>query len=517
MNDAVRSTRRRGRRRDGAPVGRGPEQSTQHTRRRPVDSVEALSTAAIVVICLALLALIWINTARAVREQADDQRGRVEAALTAQAATLAIQAEHELLTIDQSLAIIQAAWDQDPDTTRLDDWQKKMPALTAVTRDLFIANQQRIIVQDILPAAVGQGIGAAYGNFANGSLEPLRVTDPALHDAALLVGELGSDAVTRQYVMYLVRPLLRPQGWLVGASYHSDALSEVFAVAGLGHGGLAALVDTHRGGVEALAGGAAVHPTVVIANTMLYREMTADRDSGVWIGRMPIDGVDRIVAFHRVPGRDLVALVAETTEFAMGPANGLATVMESLAVIAALLVVGIGTAIVWEIWHWRLIGRNRRLLAQAQALHSSLQVELGSLRQRAATDEMQVRMLMPLAATGVAAVDAQDRLTSWNQRFGELLGVPPDFLREGLTLDDLLRRPMTAGRTEAPADLEAGIVRRLARLRGEAGGGNLDWTAPDGSALLIRAQPLPNGGLLLVVQGAVEEPPEQAAADTVEL
>jgi len=483
--------------------------------------MEALASVAIVVICLALSVLIWINAASAIRERAEDQRGRVEAALTAQATTLAMQVEHELLMIDQSLAILQAAWDQNPDTTRLDEWQKKMPALAAVTKDLFIANQQHVIVQDILPAAIGQGIGAAYGNFANGSLEPLRVNDPAVHDTTLLIGELGNEAVTRQFVMYLVRPLLQPAGWLIGASYHSQALSDVFAVAGLGQGGLAALIDTRRGGVQAVAGRAAVNPTLLIAKSPLYPAMTAKADSGVWIGPVPIDGVDRIVAFHRVPGRDLVALVAETSKVAMGPADSLAVATRSLAMIATLLVAGIGAAVLWEIWHWRQTSRRRRLLAHAQSLLASLQAEHGTLRQRIAIDDLQVQTLLPLAAAGVATVDAQDRLTRWNTQFAESLGLPPDMLHAGVPLDALLRRQLSARQAEPAAELEAEIVRRLATLRTETGDASIDWTVAGGSAWTMRARPLPDGGLLLVAQRRAEAlpapEPEQAAADPVEL
>jgi hypothetical protein len=72
---------------------------------------------------------------------------------------------HELLVIDQSLTIIQAAWKADSDAVELAKWQDKMPALTAVDDDLFIAAEQPIIRQDILPRAMGQDIGAAYVTF----------------------------------------------------------------------------------------------------------------------------------------------------------------------------------------------------------------------------------------------------------------------------------------------------------------------------------------------------------------
>ncbi|HTW71350.1 MAG TPA: hypothetical protein VME47_15800, partial [Acetobacteraceae bacterium] len=410
--------RRRRRRHDSSPLRRTPEQLNQSAARGGIRGGEVLGALAVVVICAALIALIWLNVTNAITARAEDQRDRVEATLTAQATTLTMQVEHELQLLDQSLAIIQAAWNENPNTFRLDDWRKRMPALTAVSDDVFIANDNHIIVQDILPAAVGQGIGSAYADLASGSLEPIHLDDPAVRDGTLLTGEMGSDAVTRSYTMYMVRPLT-PRGWLVGAAYQSKALTQVFAVAGLGHGGLGALVDTVRGGVQALAGSAAVRPRLAIANTPLYQTMIAHPDSGIWIGATPIDEVARIIAYHKVPGRNLVVLVGETVGVAMEPANSWAAAARSLAAIAMLLVIAVGGAIWWELWHWRQIRRRQRALAQTQTMLAGTQTELTALRRRSAADEMQVQALLPLAAAGVAVADTQDRLTRWNPRFVE--------------------------------------------------------------------------------------------------
>ena len=75
----------RGRRRPGPTIRRQPLQK----RSRRITATQILACAGVAVICLALIILIWINTERAIREQNDDTRGRVETALLAQAATLA--------------------------------------------------------------------------------------------------------------------------------------------------------------------------------------------------------------------------------------------------------------------------------------------------------------------------------------------------------------------------------------------------------------------------------------------
>ena len=207
-----------------------------------------LASSAVAVVCLALIALIWINTVRAVHEESVETRVRAETVVTADATILVDQVRRELNEVEQSLTILQSSWNTNPRAFNLTRWHAVLPVLTDVAQDIFIANEKHIIVQDVMPQAVGQGIGSAYANFANGSLEPISQGGTA-DDAktAMLEGELGPSGVQRQYVLYLIRPLASPPGWLIGASYNTGALAKLFASASLGMHGVAALVDTHRG------------------------------------------------------------------------------------------------------------------------------------------------------------------------------------------------------------------------------------------------------------------------------
>ncbi|HVC59411.1 MAG TPA: PAS-domain containing protein [Acetobacteraceae bacterium] len=494
---------RQRRNRHGSAVWRSPEQLQQRRQRRRIDTAEILACGAVAVICAALISLIWINTDRAIRAQSDDTRGRVEAAITAQAATLAIQAQHEMLMIDQSLDILQTAWNDNPATFNLAAWRQKMPALTAVADDLFIADNKHLIVQDIIPAAVGQGIGSAYATFANGSLEPIHRFGLHGRDNGMLVGELGSGGVVRQYLMYLVRPLGKPAGWIIGASYRSSALTAVFASAGLGRGGLAALIDTHGGGVQALAGTAALRPKLALGNTPMYAAMLARPDGGIWIGRTAIDGVERIVAFRRVPGRDLIVLVGVDRDRAMASADTWADGARSLAAMASLLVLAIGGTLLWELWHRRGTRRRRRALAQAQALLEAAQGDLAAMRMRAAAGTAQMRAMLDCASDAVAVIDGEQHLAAWNQNFAALSNLPESALREGLPLDDLLRHLALAGRFAAPEeDIEAEVSRRIALPRPESEVGELAEAGPDGTSLVLRAQAVPDGGLVLTLRAA---------------
>jgi PAS domain-containing protein len=489
-----------------------PHRVHQSERRRRVGLPEILGAVAVVIICAALISLMWINALRAIRDQADDTRSRAEAAVTVQANTLADQVQLELQVIDQSLTVLQAAWTINPDTFSLASWRKTMPALTAVTNDLFVADDKHVIVQDINPAAVGQGVGAAYATLANGSLEAIQAKLAPEHDEAALVGELGSGGVVRQYLMYLVRPLAKPKGWLIGAAYRSSALTTVFAQAGLGEGGLGALVDMQHGGVQAVAGTAALQPRLVLAGTPMFAEMLKRPDGGIWIGSTAIDDVPRIIAFRRVPGRDLLVLVGVERDQAMAPAEGWASGVRALTAVATLLVLGIGAAVLWEMWHWRSVRRRQRALRQAEAMLEAAQADLAAARSRAAVGAAQVQAVLAGVLAGVAVFDAGQHLTAWNPRFAALSDPGDDPLREGLAFGEMLRSLMRTGRFGAPSDIEADGTRIAALLRPESGLGEVAVTAPGGAPLVLRAQATPDGGLVLILRAAEAVPTAGANA-----
>ena len=172
MSDPAGRPRRRRQHRRSALRRTALPHSVQPRQGR-VGVPQVLACGAVVLICAALIVLIWVNLGRAVASQRDATRTHAAAALTAQVATLALQVTHELQMVDQSLSVLQAAWDNDPDTFDLAKWRKLMPALTATSRDVFIANAHHIVVQDTMPAAVGEAVGVAYGRLANGALAPI--------------------------------------------------------------------------------------------------------------------------------------------------------------------------------------------------------------------------------------------------------------------------------------------------------------------------------------------------------
>ena len=461
-----------------------------------------LACGAVFVVCTTLIVAIWVAASQEIRRQQDKATAHGETVSIGQANLLAEAARQELNTIDQSLTILQAAWNSNPDRFQLKSWQSRMPALTDVADDIFIANDQHLIVQDVLPQAVGQGIGAAYVSGGNGSLESVLAAYRAGRDPGLVIGEKAENGILRQYQMYMIRPLRGRTGWLIGASYRSAALVKVFAEGSLGTRGVAALIDTRHGGVQAVAGPAALRPQVNVANTSMYKAiLTQNADAGVWIGPTGMDGEIRIHAFRRIPGRDLLVLAGVDEADWMAPADAWAHGARVLAVLGSVLVAGIGGLVLWTLWKLDANRRRRSALEQAAIRLNSAQSVLETAERAAQVGMIQVRTMMASSSDGIALFDADGRLVAWNTPFAAQAGIPPDFVRIGLPLDELLRQQARAGLLGPLSDTETEIARRLAQLRTAQDLSAFTQSGAAGQDLTVRGCSTPDGGVMLILTG----------------
>jgi PAS domain-containing protein len=449
---------------------------------------------AVIIVTIALSILIWIVTARAVQEQRAEILDRTEQSLLGQASTMAETVGHELRVIDQSLTIIQAAWKADSDTVDLAKWQDKMPALTAVADDLFIADENHIIRQDILPKAVGQGVGAAYVTFPHGSLEQFGSDGTTNKESLPPQGQTGASLDARQFLMYIVRPLDHPKGWLVGASYRSTELTKLFAEAALGFNPVVALVDTRRGVVQAVVGPAARRPKTDLSQTPLFASITRT-SSGTWLGDSAIDGVQRIHAFHRIADRDMVVLVAANYNEVMGSAEGFGSAARSLASVATALVVCAGALVLWEIYTIRRHRRQKRISDRNRGELERLRGDEAANTALAQLNAARLNVVLDNTADGIALFDSSLWLVQWNRPFLLGIGIQP---RQGMPLDAMLREQAAIGLFGPVEDVEAEIAHRVGVLRtGDPAG--LPQPAPGHKKLTMRGLLTGEGGFVLLL------------------
>jgi PAS domain-containing protein len=498
-------TFRRRRRRTGSTSARfRPSQlvPAESIQPAPIGQTELLACAAVAIVVIALSTLIWMVTTRTVQEERAEIRERAEQALAGEAAAMAETIGHELLMIDQSLIILQAAWKTDSESVNLTKLQSQMPALTAVTDDLFIADDQHVIRQDILPQAVGQGVGAAYVSFPHGSLEQFGIDGTQSRESLLLQAETGSPIEARQFLMYMVRPLDHPKGWLIGASYRSAELTRLFAGTALGYNSVVALLDTRRGAVEAVVGPAARRPNIDVSKSPLFGLLNRST-AGTWVGDTPIDDVERLHAFHRVADRDIAVIAAANLPAVMAPADNLAAGARALAFVATALVIAIGGFVLWELYTIRAHRRRVRLNDRNRAELERLRTEEAAYTARARLNAARLATVLESTSDGIALFDSALRLVQWNHPFLRGIGIVP---RKDMPLDILLREQAALGLFGPVADLDAEIARRVGILRsGDPAG--LPQPGPDNETLILRGLPINEGGFMLLLNGLISWEP----------
>jgi PAS domain-containing protein len=485
----------------------------EQVRSLPIGKAEMAACAAVVVVVAALVALIWIVTQRAVQEARADMRFRTEQMLSGQAALIAETMRHELLVVDQSLKVLQSAWHNDSDAVDLTKWKDDMPALMSVADDLFISDDKHIIRQDILPKAIGQSIGAAYVTFPHGSLETFQSDGTTDREALLLQGDLGAPIDARMFMMYIVRPLDHPKGWLIGASFRSDELPRLFAKAGLGYNPIVALVELRHGTTQAVIGPAARRPRIDMSSSPLFGLMSRS-ENGTWEGTTSIDGVERLHAFSRVKGRDMAVLVGASTREVMVPADNFAAGAYALATLGSVLVAAFGALVLWELYTLRGHNRRQRILERNRQELDRLRTDDVSNNARSMVNAGRLQVVLKSIQDGIALFDSSQRLVQWNHPFLRGIGIG---LRADMPLDALLRDQIAAGLVGPVTDVEADVGRRLTVLRSGAEDG-LAQNGPEGESLVLRGLPVEEGGFMLLLNGLAhwEAPPPLPGLELLE-
>jgi PAS domain-containing protein len=197
----------------------------------------------------------------------------------------------------------------------------------------------------------------------------------------------------------------------------------------------------------------------------------------------------------------MVVTVAIVRAHAMAPADTLASAAYSLAAVATALVGTVGGIVLWGLARRRATRRQERLFQRNKVEADAALADLATSRMRAFVSAGQVRALLDGSADGIALLDNDLRLTSWNQRFVGGAGVEEAVLQEGLPLDQLLRLQANAGLFGPLADIEAEVSRRVAFLRAADAAPGLTQLGPDGTAIAVRADRIPEIGLALHLGG----------------
>lgn len=428
-------------------------------------AIRRFGRAAIIVAALVLMALAWVGARDAIRAHRSEALARVQAEILARTLTVEEQLRRDLLSLDQTLRILEYEWQRDPYDFDLASRSGQAVLLTDVSLQLFIADAHGIVRSSSRPAIIGTDITSRDYFRYEASL--------AADDGKMFVGELTQGQVTKQWQINLVRRLDNQDGSFAGviaASYDTNAFTRFSREVDLGKHGLIAVVSMRDGAAWILAGSSQTSAVINIAGTPIFAAMRQSAE-GSWAGSSGPDDVDRMYAFASVPDRDLKVVVGVDRVEAMQ------------------------ATVDWEMTALLFTGGITLLITLLALLLLRAQDATRRRHEALAREQAILEATLTGMSDGIMMVDGELRLMAWNQRFPEFTGVPAEILRVGLPMEDILRAQVAGGEF-GPVDVEAEVARRLALLRAGATMGTIERPRPGGRQLEIRRNPLPSGGFV---------------------
>jgi PAS domain-containing protein len=212
--------------------------------------------------------------------------------------------------------------------------------------------------------------------------------------------------------------------------------------------------------------------------------------------------------------------VAVDVAEAMRPAIAWAQDVRSLALASTLVVLAAAGVALYALWTFRAKRRLRQTLEREQLLATNAQAELVDVRARLGGRAGQMQALFGGIEEGVLVLDAERRVSEWNQRFPELFGIASEAPQRGMQLDELVRAQALEGAFGALEDPEREVATRLAQLQAGSGTRPSLYAAPGGHTLAVFATQHADGSLLLVMREATEhdlrQVPEEPEAEILE-
>ena len=180
-------------------------------------------------------------------------------------------------------------------------------------------------------------------------------------------------------------------------------------------------------------------------------------------------GARRSITFYRIVAGD-VALKPDVTA-------------ELIALlISALMLAGV-----------LLIGR---IFAERQQAEEALRESENRFRNKSALLEATFENM----TQGIAVFDAGHTLVAFNPQYGEILGLPSDYLHIGINRADIFRYRMQQGQFYG-ADVEATVEERLASARQPE---KAERTLPNGRSYAFDLTPTPDGGYIITLTDITE-------------
>ncbi|HLB96663.1 MAG TPA: PAS-domain containing protein, partial [Acetobacteraceae bacterium] len=400
------------------------------------------------------------------------------------------QVRRQLLALEQTLRFLRREQEANPSGFDLAAWAAQATLLSEISGTLFLVDDEGIVRGASGPAAASLPTGLDIGS------TPMLRALLAQSDTSdrMYIGPATEGQLAPGWHIDIAQRLRHPDGSFAGAigiTAPTSRFAGFFRDAHLQPDDMIALVGTGDDRLRVEVGSVPVVPDANLRDSAMLLAMQEMPD-GEWIGPSAPDGIERIHAFRRVPGRDLAVVVGVERNAALAAVATWALGAEFFAGGITALVLLIAGLLLRE-----LRARHRRTESEDKE-HSRLSASNAELEVAKAHGDAKTAQLEATLAgmtDGVAMVDANHCLMEWNDLFPEISGVPPELLRVGVSMEEMIRAQAEAGEF-GPVEVEVEVARRMRLLRSGRVAETNERARPDGRIIELRRNHLPDGGMV---------------------
>jgi signal transduction histidine kinase len=439
----------------------------------------------IVAAAACIIAFVWYGAYSAVVAHRAASLERIETSVQSKADLLAEELHRDLLVTDQSLHILEVAWQRDPAGFDFDAWRRQVLALTGLSLQIFLADRSGVIRYSSRPALIGTYIGDR-DYFRHAAELPK-------DDERMFIGSLVQGKVTRVWQINMDRRLDHPGDTFAGIINASIDVSTFFRLSqefALGPRDFL-VVAAADGTVRGVGNPQLLTTSLAITGSPVFAAMQHSATGG-WTGRSPLDHVDRLMAYATIPGYGLRVLVGFDRREALAGVAAWERNAFAFAFLVTLLIAITGGVILWADREARK--RHANLMRERSAL-ALANLQLEAAENQARTKALQLEATLAGMTDGVMMIGPDLRLLAWNAHFPEFTGVPAEILRKGLPMEDMLRAQAIAEEF-GKVDVEMEVSRRMRRLREGISVGVTERRRPNGRTVEIRRSTLAEGGFV---------------------
>ena len=407
-------------------------------------------------IVLVALGLIWMAVFDQIfyQRRSDRQQGEQETSNLARAF-----AENISLTIDaidQSLLFMRRAYAANPAAFDLRDFAKSGQLINELTLQVSMTGPDGIMLMN--------NNGPTKDRVDLSDREHVRVHMNTDRDR-LFISRPVLGRVSGKWSIQFTRKLITADGKFGGVlvvSLDPSYLARFYNSLQIGNGAVMLVGDD--GGVRVRApsdpAGSALGRTL---SAPLMQQLMSGPDHGTYQAISEIDGVERINSYRRLEHQPLMVVVGLATADVFADSERNQSRYLAFGALLTLLVCAVALEL---------------------ARHSQT-------RQRAAQS---LTATLENMSQGIIMVDGRDRIAVINRRAIEMLGLPPELIKQGANFQDILDWQIGVGEFD-PSDPATAEIRRLA----ETGGFSPDLQVyervrANGLVLEVRTKQLDGGG-----------------------